>query len=273
MTRLRQTAVPARRRWVASCPGPRHAWMVSPLLAEDRFQAWSGQHYLLLVVTAAGAVGFGWWGRRHRDSSHERLVRRWFAALSLVVILAWQAYLLTPGVRNVRGSWPLGLSDVADYTAVFALWTRGPRTSAFTYYVGLTFTMMAILFPALTAPFPEPRWFAYWIRHIDVVWAAVYLVWGLGIRPTWRLYRTTAVALLLWAAVAYSFNVAMDSNYGYLVRKPSSASPLDLLGPWPWYVLAALALILLAWAVIFTLPWGRTGGLAGEGPGDVQHPT
>lgn len=246
--------------------------MVSSLLAEDRSHAWSGQHYLLLLVTAAGAVAFGWWGRRHRDTPRERLVRRGFAAVSLVVILAWQTYLLTAGTRSLRGSWPLGLSDLADYTAVFALWTRGPRTSAFTYYVGLTFTMMAILFPALTAPFPEPQWFAYWIRHIDVVWAAVYLVWGLGLRPTWRLYRTTVVAVLVWAAVAYSFNVAMGTNYGYLVRKPSSASPLDLLGPWPWYVLAAMAVVFLAWAVIFTLPWERARGRAGSKPGDVRLP-
>jgi uncharacterized membrane protein YwaF len=55
--------------------------------------------------------------------------------------------------------------------------------------------------------------------------------------------------------VAYSFNVSMGTNYGYLVDTPSTASPLDLLGPWPWYVLAAMAMILLAWAVIFTLPW------------------
>jgi hypothetical integral membrane protein (TIGR02206 family) len=101
------------------------------------------------------------------------------------------------------------------------------------------------------------RWWAFWIRHIDVVWAAVYLIWGLGIRPTWRLYRTTVVAVLVWAVVTYTFNRVMGTNYGYLVDKPSTASPLDLLGPWPWYVLGAMSVILLVWAVVFTLPWER----------------
>jgi hypothetical integral membrane protein (TIGR02206 family) len=227
------------------------------MLAEERFQAFSGQHYLLLAITAVGAVGFVWWGRRHRGTPQEVVVRRGFAVASLSVILAWQVYLLTPGVRSAGSSWPLGLSDLADYTAVFALWTRGQRTSAFTYYVGLTFTMMALLTPALTEPFPTPRWWAFWIRHIDVVWAAVYLVWGLGIRPTWRLYRITVVAVLAWAVVTFTFNVVMDTNYGYLRKTPSTASPLDLLGPWPWYVLGAMAVILAVWAVVFTLPWER----------------
>jgi hypothetical integral membrane protein (TIGR02206 family) len=228
---------------------------VSSLLADDRFQAWSGQHFLIMAVTALGAVGVVWWGRRHRGTRQELVTRRGFAVLSMLAVLAWQAYLLTPDVRSAGGSWPLGLSDIVDYTAVFALWTRGSRTTAFTYYVGLTLTIMAIVTPALTTPFPDPRWFGFWIRHIDVVWAAVYLVWGLGMRPTWRLYRTTVVAVLVWAVVAYAFNIAMGTNYGYVVNKPATASLLDLLGPWPWYVLATVALLLGFWALALTLPW------------------
>jgi hypothetical integral membrane protein (TIGR02206 family) len=250
-----------------------HPCRVSYPLAEDRFHAFSGQHYLLMLITAVGAVAFVWWGRRHRGTPQEVVVRRLFAVASLAVILAWQAYLLSPGVRDVRSSWPLGLSDLADYTAVFALWTRGLRTSAFTYYVGLTFTMMAVLTPALTEPFPTVRWWAFWIRHIDVVWAAVYLIWGLGIRPTWRLYRTTVVAVLVWAVVTYTFNVTAGANYGYLVDKPSTASPLDLLGPWPWYVLGAMGTILLVWAVVFTLPWELARRRAASAPDDAELQT
>jgi len=114
---------------------------------------------------------------------------------------------------------------------------------------------MAVVTPAVGQSFPDPRWFGFWIRHIFVVWAAVHLVWGLGVRPTWRLYRTTVLAVLAWAGVAYTFNLAMGTNYGYLVSKPASASPLDLLGPWPWFVLGAMAVLLTVWAVVFTLPW------------------
>jgi hypothetical integral membrane protein (TIGR02206 family) len=245
----------------------RHPGTVSPLLAGDRFQMWSGQHFLLLVVTAVGAVGVVAWGRSHRDTPREVVARRGFAAVSLLVTLVMQVYWLTPAVRDGRNSWPLQLSDVADYTSAFALWTRGPRTSAFTYYVGLTLTLMAVVTPALTEPFPDPRWFGFWIRHILVVWSAVYLVFGLGIRPTWRLYRTSVVAVLVWATVAYSFNVAMGTNYGYLVDTPAAATPLDLLGPWPWYVLAAMAILLAVWAGVLTWPWERARERAASATG------
>jgi hypothetical integral membrane protein (TIGR02206 family) len=168
-----------------------------------------------------------------------------------------QLYLLTPDVRSVGSSWPLDLSDLADYTAVFALWTLGPRTSAITYYVGLSLTLMAILTPSLGQSFPDPRWFGFWVRHIFVVWAAIYLVWGLGFRPTWRLFRETLRVALAWAVVTYAFNFIMDTNYGYLVRTPAAATPLDWLGPWPLYLLAASAVLVAIWAFVFTLPWLR----------------
>ncbi|WP_017934845.1 YwaF family protein [Nocardioides sp. Iso805N] len=230
--------------------------MVTPLTA-DRFHAFSAQHYVLMLITAVGVVVAIWWGRSHRGTSQEVMARRGFASVGLLVTVGMQIYWLTPGVRDVRNSWPLQLSDLADYTAAYALWTRGLRTSAFTYYVGLSLTLAAVITPALTQPFPDPRWFGFWARHIFVVWAAVYLVWGLGIRPTWRLYRTTVVAVLGWAVVAYVFNVVMGTNYGYLVETPSTSTPLDLLGPWPWYVLGAMAILLTLWAVVFTLPWER----------------
>jgi hypothetical integral membrane protein (TIGR02206 family) len=228
---------------------------VSPLRGDEPFQAWTGQHYLLLVITAAGAAAAVWWGRSHRGSPGEVTTRRGFAVVSLTVTLGMQVYWLTPDVRTASSSWPLQLSDLADYAAVFALWTRGPRSSAFTYYIGLSLTLMAVLTPSLGYSFPDPRWWGFWLRHIFVVWAAVYLVWGLGVRPSWRFYRTTVAAVLVWAALVYPLNVAMDTNYGYLVSTPAAATPLDWFGPWPWYLLAAAALLLALWAVLFTLPW------------------
>ena len=234
-------------------PGPFRPSL--PFLSEEPFQAYTGQHYLLLLIAAVGAVAVVWWGRRHRGTSRELAVRRGFAVISLAVTVGMQVYWLTPDVRDPRHSWPLQLSDLADYSAAFALWTRGPRTAAFTYYVALTLTLMALLTPSLGQSFPDPRWFGFWVRHIFVVWAAVYLVWGLGIRPTWRLYGTTVAVVLVWVGVTYTFDVATDTNYGYLVRKPEAGSALDWFGPWPWYLLAATTILLTLWAVVFTLPW------------------
>jgi hypothetical integral membrane protein (TIGR02206 family) len=92
--------------------------------------------------------------------------------------------------------------------------------------------------------------------HLLVVWAAVYLVWALGLGPDWRRYRVALLVTAAWAITVYVFNVLVGTNYGYLNAKPSAASALDLLGPWPWYVLNEIVIVAAFWALI-TWPWAR----------------
>ncbi|WP_148573267.1 TIGR02206 family membrane protein [Nocardioides caldifontis] len=228
---------------------------MTPLAATTRFEAFSGEHLVLLGIFVAGLVVAAAWGRAHRDTPLELPARRTAAVVLAVVALAMQGYQLTPGDFDVDTSLPLALCDLATLMTVVALWTRSPRASAFTYYVGLTLTSQGVLTPSLAEGFPHPRYFGFWALHFLVVWSAAYLTWGLGVRPTWRLYRFTVGATLAWAVVVFLFNVVVDTNYGYLNAKPRSASLLDLLGPWPWYVVAEIAIITVAWALLLTLPW------------------
>ena len=75
-------------------------------------------------------------------------------------------------------------------------------------------------------------------------------------RPDWRSYRFTVAVTAVWAAVTFTFNRIAGTNYGFLNWKPSTASLLDVLGPWPLYIFTAAALILIVWALM-TWPWER----------------
>ena len=89
------------------------------------------------------------------------------------------------------------------------------------------------------------------------MWAAIYLTWGLGLHPTWRSYRLALAVTAGWAVVVMLINLALGTNYGFLNRKPASASLLDVMGEWPWYLVLAFALAAGIWALI-TWPWMRT---------------
>lgn len=239
-------------------------------LADGRFEAFSTQHHLLLVVFVVGVVGMVVWGRRHRDTPREQRGRRVFAVAVAVVAVLMQAYQLTPGDFDVGTSLPLHLSDLASVVAVVALWSRSWRATAFVYYVGLTLSMQGVLTPSLGEMFPHPRFFGFWALHFAVPWAAVYLTWGLGIRPSWRGLRFAVGATLVWAVTAFCFNLVAGTNYGYLNRKPPSASLLDFFGPWPVYVVVVVVVLCTTWALLLTWPWqwgaGHRGGESRRGP-------
>jgi hypothetical integral membrane protein (TIGR02206 family) len=227
------------------------------IAADDGFQSFSPTHFVLLGLFCVGAVAVVQWGRTHRGEPDEERRRRAFAVAIPLFAVPMQVYQFTPGDWDLGTSLPIQLCDLSWMTATWALWTRHPWATAFTYYWGLSITTQAIITPSLGQNFPDPRFFGFWGMHFLIVWAAVYLTWGLGIRPTWGAYRVTLAATAVWAVSVYVFNEIADTNYGYLNHKPSSTSLLSVLGPWPWYVFAEIAIIFVGWAVLMTWPWTR----------------
>ncbi len=230
--------------------------MIGDTTSAAKFEAYGSSHLLVLAVFALGLVLVVLVGSSLRDTPAEVTLRRAFAAAIVAVALPLQVLQLVPGEWDLQTSLPLALCDFAWLFAVHALWTRSPLSAAVTYLWGVTLTTQGIFTPDLGSEFPELRFLMFWAMHLLIVWAAVLLVVGLRILPTWRAYRITVQLTLAWAVVTYAFNVIADTNYGYLNRLPKSASILDLLGPWPVYVVLEIVIVLVVWALL-TWPWTR----------------
>ena len=227
---------------------------VQLVAADSRFAAYGTSHQAALALLVVGVVVILWFGRRHRGTERALRLGRMLAVAVLAVTVPLQVLYFTPRYWDLEKTLPLQLCDLASMVAVYALWTRRPWAAALTYFWGLTLTSQAIITPDLAADFPDPIFLLFWAMHLLVIWAAVYLVWGMGLAPTWRTYLVAVAVTATWAVSVYAFNVAFGTNYGYLNAKPAAASALDLLGPWPWYVLNEILIVAAFWALI-TWPW------------------
>lgn len=224
-------------------------------MAEPAFVVFGPSHWAVIAVLAVGAAGVVWWGRRHRDTPIATRVRRAMALAILAVLVPFQIYVLLPAQWNPRTSLPLQLCDLAWMAAAYALWSQRPWALALTYYWGLTLTAQAFLTPTLEGrDFPHLDYIMFWSLHLLVVWAAIYLTWGLGLRPNWRSYATAVGATVGYGLAMLVFNEFADTNYGFVSEKPPGGTLLDLLGGWPWYLLSELAVGSAAWALM-TWPW------------------
>ncbi|TPW97622.1 TIGR02206 family membrane protein [Mycolicibacterium fortuitum] len=229
------------------------------LSAQREFSAYGLSHLVVLTLFALGAVLLVVVGRRQTEVQ-ARLLSRVLAVLLIAAFLVALVYkFIQPTIDT---SVPLQLCDLAELAAAYALWSRRHWAFVLTYYWGLVLSSQALITPDIGthregAPdFPHHLFVTFFTLHVLVVWAAIYLTWGRGMRPRWRDYRFAVIATLAWVAVTLAFNAITGANYGYLNRKPPTASVLDVLGPWPVYLAVEVAIVLIVWALM-TWPWER----------------
>lgn len=238
-------------------------------LTDDQFVVFGPQHLLVLGIFAVGCVVAGVAGHRLRARpATDVLVRRVAGTLILLACAPFEAADWLHAVHYWRYSLPIQVCDFAWFIAGVALLTGSRAWSALLYFWGLTLCVQGVLTPDLDAVFPHVQFFGYWIRHLAPPWAALYVV-GARVGPSWRGYRLVVAITVVVAAVATTFNRIFGSNYWYLNAKPVTHSALDLLGPWPWYVLVEVVLVVGVWALI-TWPWNRRSAVP---PGDRPQPT
>ncbi|MBB3038541.1 TIGR02206 family membrane protein [Hoyosella altamirensis] len=222
--------------------------------APNDFTAYGPSHWFVLGIFALGAVLSVWIGRRERGEKSSLFSRGFGLTVFVLYVVMMSVLFLPPAIDQ---SVPLRLTDLATVIAAYALWSRRQWAYALTYYWCLVLSTQALVTPALESPdFPHPHFLAFWAIHLVVVWAAIYLTWGVGMRPDWGSFRTVVAVTLTWAVVTMTFNSLAGTNYGFLNAKPSTPSLLDAFGPWPWYIVVAGSLIVAIWALM-TWPWVR----------------
>lgn len=250
---------PTRPAIMDSGPCDETGELIDVFSAQREFSAYGPSHLVVLAVFVTAAVLLVMIGRRQTEQQ-ARIVSRVLAVLLIAAFVVALTYKLVD--PTIDTSVPLQLCDLAELAAAYALWSQRHWAFVLTYYWGLVLSSQALITPDIGTPkdgapdFPHHLFVTFFTLHVLVVLAAIYLTWGRGMRPRWRDYRLAVIATLAWAAATFTFNVVTGTNYGYLNRKPPTASLLDVLGPWPVYLLAEVAIVLIVWALM-TWPWER----------------
>jgi len=170
----------------------------------------------------------------------------------MVILAGWVGEYVADaarGVWRVEHDLPLQLTDAVSAVAVVALWSPRWLLVELLYFWSLTASVQAVLTPDLGVgqSFPSVYYFTYFSYHVGAIAGACFLVFGCRLYPRpgalWRVIALT----LAFTALAGAGDRITGGNYMYLREKPAHNSLLDLMGPWPWYILSttALAIVML----------------------------
>jgi hypothetical integral membrane protein (TIGR02206 family) len=233
-------------------------------------EQFSGPHIAALIATAAIAGAVVAAARRGGEAWAVPVAR----VLAVAILTSFALEHLTYAARGTwtsRVNLPLQLSDAVTLISVLALWRpRTPLLVELTYFWAFSASLQSVLTPDLDQAFPDVLWFTYFGAHSGVIVAAFLLLLGLRRLPrpgaVWRAYGITAV----FTAVAGIATVLTGGNYMFLRHKPTRGSVLDVMGPWPVYILGGAAIglaMFLALEAIAHLMRRRAGAMpAGTAP-------
>lgn len=187
------------------------------------------------------------WGEKERTRA------RWAFAIAIVVtessLHIWSLYW---GIWNIQTMLPLHMCAVLIWLSAYMLITKNYAIYEFVYFMGLGGAMQAVLTPADAAAnnYPHFRLMQTTIAHGLLINIAIYMTVVEGFRPTLQSFKRVFIWTNIYMIPVFFLNLAIGSNYIFVAGKPEFPTLLDMLAPWPWYILEIEA---IAFAIFFIL--------------------
>lgn len=218
---------------------------------EQGFIAFSLPHLAALLgftgFAAALYLSRNWWQQGERS----RYGRYLLAATLILCELALNVWYVQQDVFNVQDTLPLELCSISMYLCAAMLLFRNRLLFQIAYFAGIGGALQALLTPVLGYPFPHFRFLQFFIAHSAIILSALYMVWIEKFRPTLKSIGWAMLFLNLAIIPVGLVNYLTGANYMFLARKPDSASLLDVLGPYPWYLLSMEAVALILFFLLY----------------------
>ncbi|MCM3113877.1 TIGR02206 family membrane protein [Neobacillus sp. MER 74] len=216
------------------------------------FDMFSTSHFVIITILILGSSII----YLNRDKLNARQRRRTEIGIAITLIimeLTYHFWMIINGSWNVSHAIPLELCSISLILTVLLLLTRKRIIYEILLFTALLGASQALFTPALNYDFPHFRFFHFFYTHLMEIWVPLYFTWAKGYRPTiWSVLKL-CIFLNVLMPIIMLINKLVGGNYMFLSHKPDSASLLDVLGPYPWYILSLegllIGLSLIVWLI------------------------
>lgn len=147
---------------------------------------------------------------------------------------------------------PLHLCNIVLIFAVFgSIFRFSPFLDAnFFWGIGAIF---ALLTPFVKNTFPSFFNISFFVTHFFIIFNMIVEYRIFKYRPTSGSWLGCFFGLNLVAISVFFINETLGTNYLYINKKPSLASPIDFLGPWPEYIIYIEIIYLILTLILLLL--------------------
>jgi hypothetical integral membrane protein (TIGR02206 family) len=194
------------------------------------------------------------WSKKNRV-----LVRRILAAILFSFFPIYQFYnLFVVGGWNLQGQLPLHLTNFILIWLILGLvFEKSKLFFDLAYFWGFSGGLGSILYPDISLDFPDVGYIFFWASHAPMLLGVAMIIFDTEFRLKYKDLWVAFGFLLVYILIMYPVNLALGSNYGYLVKKPESLNFLNFFGQnfqdSPNFLLPFSLMILIAFHLVFLI--------------------
>lgn len=203
----------------------------------DPFKLYGAGHIIALMAITLLCLSFLYF-RTKWDEREKRNFRYFVAILLVVDELSWHAWAIYWGIWSIQTMLPLHICSVMVWASAYMLVTKNYSIYEMGYFLGIGGATQALLTPDASGyGFPHYRAFQTFIAHGLLVAIPIYMTLVEGFRPTLSSFKKVFIWTNIYVVFVFFLNLAIGSNYLFIAHKPEFPTLLDILAPWPWYIL------------------------------------
>ncbi len=234
-------------------------------MMEERFVQFSPEHGFGVAFTLIIGLLLIIWARYSKSQKVDFWMRVIIAGMLVFFFFSMRILRMVDGSWSIQKDLPLHLCGFSSALIPVMLYNKNFRLYEIMYFWGLGGATQSLLTPTLKEPYPSFYFWEFFTTHSFIIIGVLYATLIFRYRPTLRgLFRTYGLTVALLFPIGL-IDWLLEANYFFIAHKPETASLLDFMGPWPFYLLP-LSLVALTVFFLVYLPfpvgdWIRTHSL------------
>ena len=218
----------------------------------EPFQLFSISHLIPILILITICIVMFFYREKLRTPGVDNIIRYGLALLMISQEILLHVWRVNNDIWTLSESLPLELCSVSLLLATLLLLNKKYGLFEIVYFWGLGGAINSFITPDVGIyGFPHFRFIQFFISHGLIILAILYMVFVHKYYPTHKSILKTFMATILYGRVLVIINSLLDGNYLFICRKPEAETILDIMGPWPLYVIIFVSFTFLVCYILY----------------------
>lgn len=221
-------------------------------LKNTEFKAYSIDHISILIFVFIIILLIFIFKEHIKNYSLKYVIR--FILIFLFIGQQCLLYLwyINTGTFSISTSLPLYTCRICEILCLILLINKNRKVFSIAFFWGIVGATIALLSPDTEGyKFPSAMYLQFFIGHGCILITLFFAIFIYEYIPDLKDLKIAFKHTFIYLFVVGILNYMIDGNYSYLRAKPTVASPLDSLPPYPFYIPMFVGFILLMFIMVY----------------------